>query len=86
MKPNNNIIGITQIFIIAPPVAMISTKFIETSMEIIDIRLMPMAVFNALLNPSSFVRTIVSNNILVINPLIIAKAIIPNNGNSIFPI
>ena len=48
MKPNNSIIGIIQIFITAPPVAIKSIKFIDTSIEIIDMRLIPIAVFNAL--------------------------------------
>ena len=69
--------------ITAPPVAITSTTFIDTSIDTIDIRLIPIAVLNAILTPNSFVRTIVSSNILVISPLIIAKVIIPNKGNSI---
>ena len=54
-------------------------------MLIIEIKLIPMAVLKALSN-SKFcrIKIIVSRNMLVINPLMIANIIIAKTGNGIF--
>jgi hypothetical protein len=53
-------------------------------MLIIEIKLIPQAVFRALLNLKlCFIKIIVSKNILVSKPLMIAKVIIPKTGKGI---
>jgi hypothetical protein len=54
-----------------------------TSIDIIDIKDIPVAVLNASLKFICRERIIVSRIIEVIKPLIIAKVIIPNIGNAI---
>ena len=76
MNPANNMIGITHHVSIAPPVINRSTKFIAASMEIMDIRDMPIATLNASFNIICLANIKVSRAIDVSNPLIIAKAII----------
>ena len=75
--------GITHQFNFAPPVKNTSTEFIATSIDIIDINDIPIAVFNALTKLSSRIRITVSSNIDVINPFIIAKVIIKSTGQPI---
>ena len=75
--------GITHQFNLAPPVKNTSTEFIATSIEIIDIRDMPIAVFNALIKLRSRISINVSSNIDVISPFIIAKIIIESTGHPI---
>ena len=57
--------------------------FIATSIAIIDINDMPMAVLKASLSNICLERIIVSRRIDVINPLNIAKLIIAQTGQSI---
>ena len=78
MNPKNRINGREDNLICAvPPERIKSTVFIANSMAIIEIRLIPSAVFkdSQKLMPCNF-NIIVSNMILVINPLIIARAMI----------
>jgi hypothetical protein len=53
-------------------------------MEIIEIKLIPIAVLKARFNAIWRERIKVSNIIEVIRPLIIAKSIIPSIGKAIF--
>ena len=75
--------GITHQFNLAPPVKNTSTEFIATSIDIIDINDIPIAVFNALTKLSCRIRITVSSNIDVINPFIMAKIIIESTGQPI---
>jgi len=77
-------IGITHQVSIAPPVNKRSVAFIATSIEIIEIRLIPIAVLKARFNAIWRDKINVSNIMEVINPLIIASNIIPNIGKAIF--
>tara|TARA_Y100001970_G_scaffold62139_1_gene79409 strand:+ start:1147 stop:1461 length:315 start_codon:yes stop_codon:yes gene_type:complete len=66
-----------------PPAKTTSTVFIATSIDIIDIKDMPVAVLKASLRFICLERIIVSSIIEVINPLMTAKVMIPNMGNAI---
>ena len=66
-----------------PPAKTTSTVFIATSIAIIEIRDMPIAVLKASLKFICLKRIIVSSAIEVINPLIIASIMIPNIGKGI---
>ena len=59
-------------------------EFIAISIDIIEIRLMPKAVLSALENFICFIKIKVSKIILVINPFMIAKIIMPKVGNVIW--
>ena len=69
----------------APPVRYQSVRFIEVSIAIIEIMLIPMAVLNASakLIPARFI-IIVSNNMLVIRPFTIANVIIARVGQGMW--
>tara|TARA_A100001037_G_C14556231_1_gene373877 strand:- start:170 stop:493 length:324 start_codon:yes stop_codon:yes gene_type:complete len=83
MKPAASIKGITHQVKIAPPVRMTSVTFIAASIEIIEMRDMPIAVWKAGLSAICLERIIVSRIIDVINPLKIARLIIAQTGQSI---
>ena len=83
MKPAASIKGITHQVKIAPPVRMTSVRFMAASIEIIEMRDMPIAVLNACLSAICLERIIVSRTIDVINPLKIARLIIAQTGQSI---
>ena len=76
MKPTISIIGTTHQVSFAPPVSSTSTTFIATSIDIIEISDMPMAVLNAVRSAIWRDKMIVSSIIEVISPLAIAKTII----------
>jgi hypothetical protein len=82
MKPANSIKGITD-QTKTPPAKTTSTVFIATSIDIIDIKDIPVAVLNAALKFICRERIIVSRIIDVIKPLIIARVIMPNMGKGI---
>ena len=82
MKPAINIIGITH-ETNTPPAKTTSTIFMETSIDIMDIKDIPVAVLNASLIFICLERIMVSKMIDVISPLIIAKVIIPSIGKGI---
>ena len=69
-------IGITHHVIIAPPVKAISVKFIASSIETIEIKLIPNAVFNAFEKDICLINITVSRIIEVIRPLTMARNII----------
>ncbi len=75
--------GITHQVNFAPPVKNTSTEFIATSIDIIDINDIPIAVFSALTKVKSRMRIKVSSSIDVINPFIMAKIIIESTGQPI---
>jgi hypothetical protein len=83
IKPTISIIGITHHVNFAPPVAIKSVKFMATSIEIIEIMDIPMAVWNAALKDIWRKRINVSSKTDVIKPLIIAKVIITITGQAI---
>ena len=66
-----------------PPAKMTSTVFIATSIDIMDIKDIPVAVLNASLIFICLERIMVSKMIDVMRPLIIAKVIIPSIGKGI---
>lgn len=74
-------IGITHQVSIAPPVNMTSTIFIAASIEIIEIRDIPMATLKASLRIICLESINVSSIIEVINPFIIARLIIRRTEN-----
>ena len=76
-------IGITQSVSFAPPVNMTSVTFIATSIEIIEISDIPIAVLKASLSAICRIKIIVSRIIEVINPFMMAKAIIATTGQGI---
>jgi hypothetical protein len=76
-------IGITHQVSFAPPVNKTSVTFIVTSMEIIEIKLIPMAVLKAKFNAIWRDKIKVSKIIDVIMPLIIARIIMPITGQAI---
>ena len=76
-------IGITHQVSFAPPVNKKSVTFIATSIEIIEIKLIPMAVLKAKFNAIWRDNIKVSKIIEVINPFIIARIIIANTGQAI---
>ena len=80
MKPAASIKGMTHQVKIAPPVRITSVTFIAASIEIIEMRDMPIAVLNASLSAICLERIIVSRIIDVINPLKIARLIIAQMG------
>ena len=82
MKPANSINGITH-QTKTPPAKTTSTVFMATSIDIIDIKDIPVAVLNAALKFICRERIIVSRIIEVIKPLIIARVIMPNIGKAI---
>ena len=82
MKPATSIIGTAHQVSKAPPVSIKSVRFIATSIEIIEIKDMPNAVFNAILNAIWRARIIVSKMIEVKRPLIMASDIIHRTGQS----
>tara|TARA_B100000214_G_scaffold129229_1_gene91853 strand:+ start:451 stop:708 length:258 start_codon:yes stop_codon:yes gene_type:complete len=82
MKPASSIKGITH-HTKTPPAKTTSTVFIATSIDIIDIKDIPVAVLNASLKFICRERMIVSRIIEVIKPLIIARVIMPNIGKAI---
>jgi len=82
MKPAINIIGITH-QTNTPPAKTTSTIFMATSIDIMDIKDIPVAVLNASLIFICLERIMVSKMIDVISPLIIAKVIIPSIGKGI---
>ena len=85
MKPAASIGGITHHVSIAPPVSHQSVMFIAASIPIIEIRLMPNAVLNASAIPiPERYNMIVSNMMLVINPLIMARIMMDNVGQGIW--
>ena len=67
----------------APPVNITSVTFIATSIPIMEINDMPMAVLNASLRVICLDRMMVSRMIDVIRPLKIAKLMIAQTGQSI---
>jgi hypothetical protein len=67
---------------LAPPVKRTSTRFIAASMEIIEIRDMPMAVLKAAVNTIWRDKINVSSAMEVIRPLMIAKVIIAKVGQA----
>ena len=67
----------------APPVSIISMRFIATSIETMDIIDMPKAVLIAVLMAICVLRTIVSNSIEVIRPITIARHIIISVGHGV---
>tara|TARA_B100000900_G_scaffold37146_1_gene27831 strand:- start:526 stop:789 length:264 start_codon:yes stop_codon:yes gene_type:complete len=76
MNPTTNMMGTTHQVSIAPPVRRKSAKFMATSIEIIEIKLIPSAVFKAWPNVKDCLnKMIVSRVMLVSKPLIIAKII-----------
>ena len=78
MNPANSITGTTYQFNNAPPVKIKSVRFIAISILIMEIKLIPNAVLTAFFNLKfCFIKTIVSREILVSKPFIIAKIIIP---------
>ena len=83
MKPAESINGITHQVKIAPPVRMTSVIFIAASIEIIEMRDMPIAVLKASLSAICLERIIVSRIIDVISPLKIARLIIAQTGQLI---
>ena len=83
MKPATSINGITHQVKIAPPVRITSVTFIAASIEIIEMRDMPIAVLRASLSAICLKRIIVSSIIDVISPLNMARLIIAQAGQSI---
>ena len=83
MKPAASIIGITHQVRTAPPVSTTSVTFIATSIPIMEIKDMPMAVLKASLSVICLDRMMVSRMIDVISPLKIAKLIIAQTGQAI---
>ena len=83
MKPAANIMGITHHVRTAPPVSTTSVTFIATSIPIIEIKDMPIAVLKAILRVICLDRIMVSRMIDVIRPLKIAKLIIAQTGQPI---
>ena len=81
MKPAASINGITHQVKIAPPVRMTSVIFIAASIEIIEMRDMPMAVLKASLITICPDRMTVSSKIDVTNPLKIARLMIAQTGH-----
>ena len=76
MKPTLSIIGMIHQVSIAPPVIKTSTKFMEISIDIIEIIDIPKAVFNARRRVICVVSKIVSNIIELRSPMIMARLII----------
>ena len=72
--------GITHHVRIAPPVSMKSVTFMATSIAIIEIRDMPIAVLKAALNGICLLRIMVSRMIDVIKPLKTARLIMAHTG------
>ena len=83
MKPAANIMGITHHVRTAPPVSTTSVTFIATSIPIIEIKDIPIAVLKAILRVICLDRIMVSRMIDVIRPLKIAKLIIAQTGQAI---
>ena len=83
MKPANNIKGITHHVSIAPPVRSTSVIFIAASIEIIEIKDMPIAVLKASFSIIWRLRIMVSSKIEVSNPFRIASDIIARTGQPI---
>jgi len=68
---------------IAPPVKAISVIFMAASIEIIEIKDMPIAVLKASFNAICRLSIIVSSKIEVISPLKMAKPIMARTGKAI---
>ena len=83
MKPAANIMGITHHVRTAPPVSTTSVTFIATSIPIIEIKDIPIAILKASLRDIWLERIIVSRMIDVIRPLTIAKLMIAHTGQAI---
>jgi hypothetical protein len=66
-----------------PPANTTSTVFMAISIDIIEIRDIPVAVLNASFSFICLERIMVSRMMEVIRPLIIAKVIIPSIGKGI---
>ena len=82
MKPATSISGTAHQVSKAPPVSIKSVRFIATSIEIIEIKDMPNAVFNAMLNAIWRAKMIVSKMIEVKRPFIMASDMIHRTGQS----
>ncbi len=76
----NNIIGTTHQVSTAPPVNIISVIFIDNSIATIEIKLIPNAVFKAILNSICLARIMVSKIMEVNSPFANARPIISNVG------
>ena len=83
MKPAANIMGTTHHVRIAPPVSITSVTFMATSIPIIEIKDIPIAVLKASLRGICLDRIMVSRMIDVIRPLRIAKLMIAHTGQAI---
>ena len=83
MNPAASINGITHQVKMAPPVSITSVTFIAASIEIIEMRDMPIAVWKANLSAICLERIIVSSKIDVISPLKIARLITAQTGQLI---
>ena len=80
MNPASNIGGMTHQTII-PPVKTTSTVFIATSIAIMEIKDIPIAVLKASFSLICLDNINVSKRIDVIYPFIMAKIIMPIKGN-----
>ena len=78
-----SIIGIIHQTSFASPKIIQSTAFMDNSIDIIEIKLIPIAVLKALLRSICLDKTIVSRIMLLIIPLIIARSIIDKVGQGI---
>ena len=76
MNPTKSIIGIIHQVSIAPPVINTSTKFMEISIDIMEIIDIPKAVFNARRRVICELSTIVSSIIELRSPITMARLII----------
>ena len=74
--------GITHHVRTAPPVSMKSVTFMATSIAIIEIRDMPIAVLKAALNGICLLRIMVSRMIDVTKPLKTARLIMAHTGQT----
>ena len=83
MNPAKSMIGTTHQVRIAPPVKSTSTTFIATSIEIIEIIDMPIAVLKAILRDIWRDNITVSSTIDVNKPLMMASVIIAKVGHGI---
>ena len=81
-NPARSISGIAHQVNLAPPVSQTSTRFITASILIMEIKDIPRAVLRASDIPICRDRIIVSRIIEVNRPLIIAKTMIVNNGQT----
>jgi len=82
-KPASSIIGTTHHTNLASPNKNQSTAFMDTSIDIMEIKLIPIAVLKARKITICLDSITVSKIILVIKPLTIAKIIIDKVGQGI---